>query len=325
MPHQSIDDLEAGLRAGDRVALARAITLIESHREDDASRAAELLGRVRDSAPAHRIGITGVPGVGKSTLIEALGLKLVEAGHRVAVLAVDPSSTLSGGSILGDKARMDRLSQDDRAFIRPSPSATTLGGVARRTRETAALCEAAGYDVVLIETVGVGQSEVAVADMVDVFVALMLPGAGDELQGIKKGLLELADLVVVNKADSGQEPLARVAVQDYSAALRITSRPADPFPPRAMAVSARTGAGLDEMIAALEEHREAWSESGALAARREGQRERWLWNRIEEELLSAFRSHEGVSEELQKRLSAVREGGESPEAVARRLVDLFQQ
>ena len=325
MSHPSLDQLETGVRSGDRTLLAQAITLVESHRSEDQTQAAELLRRLQDAGGgAHRVGISGVPGVGKSTLIEALGTRLVERGSRVAVLAVDPSSTLSGGSILGDKARMDRLAQLDGAFIRPSPSATSLGGVARRTRETMSLCEAAGFDVVLVETVGVGQSEVAVADMVDAFVVLMLPGAGDELQGIKKGILELADLVVVHKADGDQLPFARAAAQDYSAALRYLPRRDEVWAPRAVLASSRTGDGLAELWEALLEHRRALEEAGLLEQRRRGQRVRWMWNRIEEQLLEAFRGHAGVQARLEDLTERVERGDLAPEEAAAQLLTLFR-
>ncbi|MDA1265177.1 MAG: methylmalonyl Co-A mutase-associated GTPase MeaB, partial [Planctomycetota bacterium] len=238
--------------------------------------------------------------------------------------AVDPSSTLSGGSILGDKARMDRLAQHDAAFIRPSPSATSLGGVARRTRESLLLCEAAGFDVVLVETVGVGQSEVAVSDMVDTFVVLMLPAAGDELQGIKKGILELADVVVVHKADGDLLPRARAAAQDYSAALRYLPRTDRAWVPRALLVSSVTGEGLNELWEAVEEHRAALSHDDGLERRRQEQRVRWMWNRIEEGLLDAFRAHPGVEAALAETLAEVRSCSLAPEFAAQRLIDAFR-
>ena len=324
MARPSVEQLAAGVLGGNRPLLAQAITLVESQVEVDQEAARELLARVSAAAGgSHRIGISGVPGVGKSTLIESLGCRLVEAGHRVAVLAVDPSSTLSGGSILGDKARMDRLAQLEGAFIRPSPSAQTLGGVARRTRETLTLCEAAGFDVVLVETVGVGQSETAVADMVDSFVVLVLPGAGDELQGIKKGILELADLVVINKADGELAAAARSAVQDHSAALRYLPRREGGWTPRALAVSARTGMGLDELWQAIEEHRATLEQQGRLEERRRRQRVRWMWNRIEEGLFTSFRRDPQVQAELGGVEAAVREGRLEPEEAAAKLLAEF--
>jgi LAO/AO transport system kinase len=320
-----VDALGRGVLAGDRAALARAITLVESTRPEDKPRAATLLALLAPHAGrAQRVGISGVPGVGKSTLIDALGARLVEQGHRVAVLAVDPSSTLSGGSILGDKSRMARLTRSERAFVRPSPSAASLGGVARRTRETMALVEAAGYDVVIVETVGVGQSEVAVAGMVDTFVVLLLPGAGDELQGIKKGILELADVLAVNKCDGDNADRARAAVGEHKAALRyLRSREAGWTPP-ALAVSAATGAGLDELWRAVEDHRALLERSGRLEARRAEQRERWVWALVEEGLLSAFRAHPAVQAELDGALARVRAGEEPASVAAERLLERFR-
>jgi len=316
--------LARGVLAGERAQVARAITLVESVRSADAPRARALLELLAPHAgKAHRVGLSGVPGVGKSTLVDALGLQLVEAGHRVAVLAVDPSSTLSGGSILGDKSRMSRLAVADAAFIRPSPSATSLGGVARRTREAMTVVEAAGYDVVLVETVGVGQSEVAVAGMVDTFVVLLLPGAGDELQGIKKGILELADIVAVNKCDGEKVKEARAAVSDHSAALRYL-RPRDArWTPRVLAVSGATGAGLDELWEAITAHRATLAADGELEAQRRRQQERWVWALIEEGLLEAFRAHPSVRAELKSTLADVQAGTLQPSHAADRLLGVF--
>jgi LAO/AO transport system kinase len=262
--------IAAKISSGDRAALARAITLIESKNPEHRARAQELLGMLLPATgKAIRVGITGVPGVGKSSTIDALGTKLIAEGHRVAVLAVDPSSVRSGGSILGDKTRMPRLAADERAYVRPSPAAGTLGGVTARTRESMLLCEAASYDVVLVETVGTGQSEVAVAEMTDTFVALMLPGAGDELQGIKKGLLELADVVAVNKADD-DPARARTAAASLKAALSILSTGGHPMPP-VLTYSARTGEGVPELWKAIIAHREGLEKSGGLAAKRRAQ------------------------------------------------------
>lgn len=322
-PHE-IEHLAAGVRAGDRAQLARAITLIESARGSDAPRAQALLARVGPAQGAvHRVGISGAPGVGKSTLVDALGLRLVERGHRVAVLAVDPSSTLSGGSILGDKSRMARLARSDAAFIRPSPSAASLGGVARRTRESMALVEAAGYDVVLVETVGVGQSEVAVAGMVDTFVVLLLPGAGDELQGIKKGILELADVLAVTKCDGDNAARARAAVSDHSAALRYLRRRDEAWTPRTLAVSAVSGEGLDELWEAIEAHRAALTKHGRLETRREEQQVRWVWSLVEEGLMDAFRAHSGVQSSLPGLLERVRSGEIPAAQAAGDLLDAF--
>jgi LAO/AO transport system kinase len=308
-----VDRLADGEVSGDRASLARAITLIESRRDLDASPADELLERLLPrTGSAHRVGISGVPGVGKSTLIDALGMHLVEAGHRVAVLAVDPSSTISGGSILGDKSRMPRLAADERAFIRPSPSAATLGGVARRTRESMLLCEAAGHDVVLVETVGVGQSETLVADMVDFFLLLTLPGAGDELQGIKKGIVEVADVIAVNKADGDLLPRAREAVADSSAALRYLRPRSAAWRPRAVMVSARTGDGIPGLWSLVEEHRATLSAAGEHDRLREEQRLRWMWSLIDEGLAAEFRADPAVRARLDRHVADVRAGRLSP-------------
>ena len=262
--------IAAKIKSGDRAALARAITLIESKKPEHRSLAQALLGALMPATgKAIRVGITGVPGVGKSTTIDALGSALIAEGHSVAVLAVDPSSVRSGGSILGDKIRMPRLAADDRAYVRPSPAAGTLGGVTTRTRESLLLCEAAGYDVVLVETVGTGQSEVAVAQMTDVFVALMLPGAGDELQGIKKGLLELADVVAVNKADDDRAR-ANTAAASLKAALSILGTGGHAVPP-VLTYSALTGAGVPQLWQAIVAHRDRLAASGGLAEKRRSQ------------------------------------------------------
>ena len=285
-----------------RAGLGRAITLIESRRADHQARARELLAAVMpQTGKAQRIGITGVPGVGKSTFIDAFGTMLIEQGHRVAVLAVDPTSRRSGGSILGDKTRMARLASDERAFIRPSPAGDTLGGVSRKTRETMLLTEAAGYDVVLVETVGVGQSETVVADMVDFFLVLMLPNAGDELQGIKKGVLEVADLIAVNKADI-DDKAAKRAARAYEVALHIMEQADPDWAPPVHTVSGLTGAGLPELWAAIETHRKKTAGSGSRAKRRAGQQVRWLDSLIEEGLTQGF----GQRPEIAARLKTVR-------------------
>jgi LAO/AO transport system kinase len=295
----SLDAYERGVVAGDRAVLAQAITLIESRHEGDAAIAQELLTRLlARTGKARRVGITGVPGVGKSTFVDAMGMFLLERGHQVAVLAIDPSSTLSGGSILGDKTRMARLSLDARAFIRPSPSGATPGGVARRTRETMLLCEAAGFDVVFVETVGVGQGETAVADMVDFFLVLALPGSGDELQGIKKGVLELADAIAVNKADGDGAARARIALGDLKAALRYLPRKRASWLPRAVAISGLTGAGLDALWAIVEEHRAALTATGELATLRAEQQRAWMWSLIVDRLERGFRTHPRVAARL---------------------------
>src|SRR6476620_3884493 len=252
----TIDDYVSGVLAGDRAMLGRAITLIESAKDEHAGPAQQLLQRLLPhTGKAHRIGITGVPGVGKSTAIDQLGINLVEQGHRVAVLAVDPTSTRSGGSILGDKTRMTRLSQSPAAFIRPSPTSGTLGGVARRTREAMALVEAAGFDVVIVETVGVGQSEVAVAGMVDFFLVLLLAGGGDDLQGIKKGIIEIADMIAINKADGDNVIRAERAAAEYRAALQILTPQSATWSPPVLTGSGRDNGGLDALWAKIAEHR----------------------------------------------------------------------
>ena len=319
-----LEALSAGVRRGDRSLLARAITLVESRRADQREPALELLADLLpETGGAIRVGVSGVPGVGKSTLIERLGLQLVESGHRVAVLAVDPSSTLSGGSILGDKSRMSRLAQDDRAYIRPSPSALTLGGVARRTRETLLICEAAGYDVVLVETVGVGQSETMVADMVDFFLVLMLPGAGDELQGMKKGIVELADGVAVNKADGETERLAEVTAAEYSAALRYIRPRRRSWQSEVTTVSAQTGRGMTELWSMVERQQNAMRESGEWQEARREQRKGWLWTEIEGGLLDAFRAHPKVVDRLADVEARVDSGEITPAQGSRELLRCF--
>jgi len=304
-----------------RRALAKAITLLESTREDHRRDADALLNAVLPHAGrALRLGISGVPGVGKSTFIEALGLFLVASGHRVAVLAVDPSSSLSGGSILGDKTRMERLSVHERAFIRPSPAAGNLGGVAEKTRESMLLCEAAGHDIVIVETVGVGQSETAVAGMTDLFVLLQLPNAGDDLQAIKKGVMELADLVVINKADLDEAAATRARAQ-ITSALRILGAHAR-VPAQVLQLSATRGTGLPafwQAVLALRADREA---SGALAARRHEQDRAWMWDRIDAGLRQRFRRHPRVREALPAITQQVREGTLAASVAARRLLEL---
>jgi len=317
------DDLVDGVVAGDRTAIGRALTLVESQRAEDRAVAVELLASLMHrSGSAHRVGVTGVPGVGKSTFIDALGTSLTGAGRRVAVLAVDPTSTLSRGSILGDKTRMPRLANDDSAFVRPSPSTGTLGGVTRTTRESMVVLEAAGHDVVLVETVGIGQSETAVASMVDFFLVLMLPGAGDELQGIKKGVLELADMIAVNKADGDNEARAREAVRDYSAALRLT-RPASPdWTPLVMSCSGLTGDGLSEIWERVEDHRCSLTASGAWDEQRRVQQLSWMWSTVEDRLMAAMRADPAVHEVLAEAERSVLDGETTPAAAAEYLIQI---
>jgi LAO/AO transport system kinase len=287
------------IRSGDRRAMARAITKLESTRESDYEAGQAILeSLIEDSGNAIRVGITGPPGVGKSTFIEALGLELVEQGKRVAVLAVDPSSPVTGGSILGDKTRMERLMVRPEAFIRPSPSGGSLGGVAHRTREAMLLCEAAGYDVVLIETVGIGQSEVAVASMVDFFLVLLLPSGGDELQGIKKGVIELADALVVNKCDGPMESTAQRTRVDYASALDLIRTANEDWRPRALAASATEEQGIVEVWNTVIEHHEMMKATGRFEARRRGQAKDWMWKLIEEGIARAFREHPGMLEQI---------------------------
>ena len=323
-PRLSLDDYERGVRSCDRGVLAQAVTLIESRDAGDAALAQALLGRLLPATGnAHRVGITGVPGVGKSTFIDELGMRLLAAGKRVAVLAIDPSSQVSGGSILGDKTRMARLALEPAAFIRPSPSGLSPGGVARRTRETMLLCEAAGFDVVLVETVGVGQGETAVADMVDFFLVLVLPGAGDELQGIKKGAFELADALAVNKADGDGAARARVALGDLRSALRYLPRRRASWQTRAVAISGQSGAGLDELWAVIDEHRRVLSASGELAQLRAEQQRTWMWSLIRERLETRFRQHPAVIAALARLEAAVQAGATTSTAAADELLAAF--
>ena len=320
----AVHELVDGVLGGDRAAVGRAVTLVESNRYDHRAEARDLLDALAPHAvDAQRVGVTGVPGVGKSTFIEALGSSLTAVGHRVAVLAVDPTSTVTGGSILGDKTRMPRLSNDPSAFVRPSPSAGTLGGVTRTTRETMVVLEAAGYDVVLVETMGIGQSETVVAAMVDFFLVLMLPGAGDELQGIKKGVLELADMIAVNKADGENLPAARTAVRDYSAALRLTHPASPTWTPPVVTCSGLTGDGLDDLWGRILGHRSAMTASGEWEDRRRAQQLAWMWSMVEDRLLDSLRRDPAVLELLRTAEADVLEGRTTPAAAAERLLDAF--
>ncbi len=290
-PSLTLDALADGVRAGNRAVLAQAITLVESARADDQAKARALVQRLLpDTGKASRIGITGVPGVGKSTTIDQLGMNLIEAGHRIAVLAVDPTSRRTGGSILGDKTRMQRLAQSPKAFIRPSPTSGTLGGVARRTRETMALVEAAGFDVVIVETVGVGQSETAVAEMVDFFLVLLLAGGGDDLQGIKKGIIELADMIAINKADGSNLSAATRAAAEYQGALNILT-PASPlWHPPVLTVSGRDNTGLDQLWSKIEDHARIMIGSGEREQRRQRQAVSWMRDMLTDRLLEIVRT-----------------------------------
>jgi LAO/AO transport system kinase len=317
-----VADMAHRLRSGDRAALARAITLVESRRSDHRRMAQALIQTLApDAGAAMRVGITGVPGVGKSTLIDALGSNLTAAGHRIAVLAVDPSSKSSGGSILGDKTRMARLAVDPNAYVRPSPAAGTLGGVAARTREAMVLCEAAGFDILLIETVGVGQSETAVADMTDFFLVLTLPGAGDELQGIKKGIIEQADMVAVNKADV-DPARARQAAAEYGSALRILAPASPDWSPPVMLVSGLANQGLAEMWAEIERHRAALGANGELKRKRARQQIKWMWALLEERLMRQALDNSAVKAKLAEIERAVGQGALAPEAAADEILAL---
>ena len=301
------------VRDGDRATLARAITLIESRRADHQKRARALVQELLPATGhAIRVGITGAPGVGKSLTIDTLGSHLTGKGHNVAVLAVDPSSARTGGSILGDKTRMARLSTDPNAFVRPSPASGTLGGVAAKTRETMLICEAAGFDVVLVETVGIGQSETTGADMTDFFLALMLPGAGDELQGIKKGLVELADMIAVNKADGDNVKRAKAAAAEYRAALHILNPRSPNWTPPVVTYSALTGDGIAELWAQVLNHRERLTHSGEHAARRREQQVKWMWAMLEERVFARLKADTSLRAKLPQLEAAVGEGRLSP-------------
>ena len=314
------------VRRGERRAIAKAITLLESTHPDDRPRADALLNALLSSTgQSLRIGISGVPGVGKSTFIEVLGLRWLERGHRVAVLAIDPSSTLSGGSILGDKTRMERLSAHPGAFIRPSPSSGTLGGVAEKTREAMLVCEAAGFDVVIVETVGVGQSETTVAGMTDLFVQLQLPNAGDDLQAIKRGVMEVADMIVVNKADLDTAAATR-ARATIAGALRAFSRHGrgEP-PPPVLQLSALKGEGVAEFLDEVERMAATRRASGAFEQRRRDQSLSWMWDHVRARLLAEFRAHPQVQAALPAALKDVSEGRVAASVAARALLDLFER
>lgn len=318
----AIRALADGVLRGERRSLARAITLTESTRGDHRAQADALLALLLPhTGRSVRIGISGVPGVGKSTFIEAFGLHVIERGHKVAVLAVDPSSQRTGGSILGDKTRMVDLSREQSAFIRPSPAGATLGGVARRTREAMLMCEAAGFDVLIIETVGVGQSETAVSDMVDLFMLLLLPAGGDELQGIKKGIMEIADLIVVNKADGDLAAVARHTEADYRHALTLM-RHGDWRVP-VLSCSAYHKRGIDAIWDKIGEHKSLTEGNGQREDRRSEQARAWLWSEIKETLVDAFRAHPGVKSDLPGLEGGVTEGRVMPPVAARALLDKF--
>ena len=317
-------DLARDIHSGDRATLARAITLIESKRADHRSTAHRLVQELLPfTGKAVRLGITGAPGAGKSTTIDALGTYLTGKGHKVAVLAVDPSSTRTGGSILGDKTRMAQLASDANAFVRPSPSSGTLGGVAAKTRETMLICEAAGYDVVIVETVGIGQSETAVADMTDFFLVLMLPGAGDELQGLKKGIVELADMIAVNKADGDNIERAKLAAAEYRAALNILTPQSTNWSPPVITYSALTGNGIADLWTQVTAHKDKMTASGDLAERRRDQQVKWMYAMLEERLTARLRSDPLVRGKLKSTEAQVAAGKLAPTLAVEEIAKLL--
>jgi LAO/AO transport system kinase len=320
-----IERLVQSIRAGDRTILSRAITLVESKRADHRSAAAALTQALLPATgKAFRVGITGAPGVGKSTLIDALGATLTSQGRKIAVLAVDPSSRRTGGSILADKTRMARLASDANAFIRPSPSSGTLGGVAAKTRETMLLCEAAGYDVVLVETVGVGQSELAVADMTDFFLVLVLPGAGDELQALKKGVVELADMIAVNKADGDNLPRAKAAAAEYGAALHILTSASPNWSPPVITCSALKRNGIEQLWEHILDHRDRLTLSGEIKARRGEQQVKWMWTMLEERLFEPLRSDRAIKAHVSRIEADVASGVTAPAAAVEKIAELLK-
>jgi LAO/AO transport system kinase len=319
-------ELAKRLQNGDRRALAKSITLVESTHPAHREQAAQLLELIMPhTGNSIRLGISGVPGVGKSTFIEAFGNHVIERGHNVAVLAVDPTSAVSGGSILGDKTRMETLSRNPKAFIRPSPAGKTLGGVTRRTRETLLLCEAAGFDVIFVETVGVGQSETVVAEMTDMFLLLLLPGGGDELQGIKRGIMELADLVLVNKSDGDQQAAANRTVADYRMALHFLHPRSRHWEARVQAISALKKQGVEEVWQTVEEYRKALTRAGEIDSRRAAQSCDWMWSETADALLTELKESKAVKSLVESLERDVREGRIPPTIAAHKLIDTFRQ
>jgi LAO/AO transport system kinase len=319
-----IEALADGVLEGNRRALARAITLIESTRPNHLADANVLLERLMPhSGHSIRLGISGVPGVGKSTFVEALGNHVIDAGHRVAVLTVDPSSAISGGSILGDKTRMELLSRRPEAYIRPSPAGKTLGGVTRRSREALVLCEAAGFDVIIVETVGVGQSETKVAEMTDMFILLLLPGGGDELQGIKRGIMELADLILINKADDDLQALAGRSAAEYRSALRLLHPRSADWKVEVLTCSARDGVGIAEAWGIALHHREVLEATGQFTARRAAQARDWLWSEVNDSLVAALQGDPEVRKQIPALEAAASKGKIAPTIAARQLLEIF--
>ena len=322
----NIQKLADGVRSGNIRSLAKAITLIESRSPDHTKAAAELLDNLLpDTENAIRIGISGVPGVGKSTFIEALGMKLVQQGHKIAILAVDPSSQLSGGSILGDKTRMEELAREQNAFIRPSPAGATLGGVARKTRETMLLCEAAGYDVIIVETVGVGQSEITVASMVDFFLLLQLANAGDELQGIKKGVMEIADAILINKAEGDNRPRAELARQQYVNALHLLTPKSYHWQVPALLCSALHNQGIDEVWQMILDFVTTMKQHGEFVEKRRLQATDWMWTLVMDDLKELFMHDKNVASLMDQVQTGVSQGTTTPGAAARRLLEAFKR
>lgn len=322
----SVDDLLEGIKSRDKTALGKAITLVESNNVSHQETAQELVERCLSlQTSAVRVGITGVPGVGKSTFIETLGKNLTTIGKKVAVLAVDPTSVQNKGSILGDKTRMQKLANDPNAFIRPSPAGESLGGVARKTREAIVVCEAAGYDVILIETVGVGQSEVAVHGMVDFFLVLKLSGAGDELQGIKRGILEMADAVIINKADGKNQDSAQMAVKEFTRALHLYPPKENGWIPKVSACSAIENSGIEEIWEMIDSYITVQKEAGLLIKKRHEQNKHWLLQTIENRLLDEFYQNDKIKKELKEQIKAVTKGNISPFKAAEKLFGLIQK
>lgn len=320
------NELAESLLNGDRRALAKAITLVESTNSIHREQAAQLLDLIMPhTGNSIRLGISGVPGVGKSTFIEAFGGHVIDQGYKVAVLAVDPTSAVSGGSILGDKTRMEALSRNDNAFIRPSPAGQTLGGVTRRTRETLLLCEAAGFDVIFVETVGVGQSETAVAEMTDMFLLMLLPGGGDELQGIKRGIMELADLILVNKSDGDQQAVANRTVSDYQMALHFLHPRSRHWQARVQALSALKNQGVNEVWQTVEEYREVLGSAGEIESRRAAQSRAWMWSETADALLTGLKENQAVKSLVAPLERDVMEGKTTPTIAARKLIDAFRK